>query len=396
MTKILTINGGSTSLKFALFDSDISESRLVSGEVSAIGEPMSHLTIEASGLDSTDTKVSCADHGQAVSIVLGWLGDHGRYGRPDGVGHRVVHGGPDYSEPTLITDEVLQRLESIVGLAPDHLPVELAAIRAIRLDYGDVPQVAVFDTGFHRTISTESKNMPLPEVLASPEVRRYGFHGISCEYIIGELHHHEGVDPSGRVIIAHLGGGASITAVHGGKSVDTTMGMTPLGGLMMATRPGDFDPGVLIYLLRHSGITVDRLDELLNHRSGLLGMSGVSADMKTLLDRSPSDARASMAVSSFVFHAKKHLAAVASTLGGADVLVFTGGIGENSAELRQRICAGLDFMGVELDDDANRDGGPVISAPDAKVTVLVLRTDEERMIARHTRLHLGAEPVQAL
>jgi len=383
--RILTINGGSTSIKFALFEMGSAERRVLTGDLDGIGEREGRFRIRGDSIEPIERGLPLTSHQAALSELLGWFEMHEGNGHPDAIGHRVVHGGPDLIAPTRITDVVLDHLDTVVALAPDHLPGELAAIRAIHSDFPHVPQVAVFDTAFHTTIRPESKQLPLPADIRDLGVRRYGFHGISCEYVMRELATRANVDEAGRIVIAHLGGGASMTAVHKGSSVDTTMGMTPLGGLVMGTRSGDLDPGVLIYLLRQDGVTVDRLDHILNHESGLLGVSGVSAEMRTLLERTVERPSAGAAVNQFVFHARKHLAGLAAAMGGVDTVVFTGGIGEHAPVVRSRICDGLQFMGIELDDGANAANNPTISVVDAPVTVLVVHTDEELMIARHTR-----------
>jgi acetate kinase len=388
--RILTINSGSTSIKFALFLMNDPERRSLSGTFDAVGETTGHLTITGPDVsDPVDRSLPLPDHQAALTVLLDWLEAHHDGGHPDAVGHRVVHGGADLIAPVRITTAILDQLDAVSDLAPDHLPGELAAIRAVHQDFPHVPQVATFDTAFHRTLGPTAATFPLPERFTREGVRRYGFHGISCEYVMHELASDPHIDTEGRIVIAHLGGGASMTAVRHGRSVDTTMGMTPLGGLVMGTRPGDLDPGVLIYLLRRDGLGVDDLDRILNHESGLLGVSGISAEMEELLGRSGDTPAAAAAVDQFVFHARKHLAALAATLGGLDTVVFTGGIGEHAPVVRSRICDGLRFMGIELDDAANDAANaandPTISVADAPVTVLVVHTDEELMIARHTR-----------
>jgi len=305
--------------------------------------------------------------------------------RPDAIGHRIVHGGERFVEPLRVTDEVLEGLEALVPLAPDHLPAELSVLRAAAGAYGDVPQVACFDTAFHRGMPKVARRLPLPALPDGRRLVRYGFHGLSYEYLRGRVAELAGTAAlPRRLVLAHLGSGASLAALLEGRPVDTTMGFTPAGGLMMATRPGDLDPGVLLYLLREGGLSVEGLDELVNRRSGLLGVSGTSPDMRRLLELEGQDEAAAAAVELFCYLAAKQLGAMVAALGGLDALVFSGGIGENAPAIRARITVRAEHLGVRLDGERNERGEPLISAPDSTVVVRVVPTDEERVIARHT------------
>ncbi len=421
---ILTVNTGSSSLKVALYDvggagadagatgtpdagtpatgtaggtwdlgkSDLdAELRLVlAGEVGRIGQSGAGMRITgADGATLLDRENDLPDHAAALAAVVAWLREQGRAQEVAAVGHRVVHGGADYSAPVVITDDVLAALRGLVPLAPDHLPQALDAIAATRAAFPDVPEVACFDTAFHHDMPQVARQYALPREVTDLGVVRYGFHGLSYEFIMSELRRLDPEAAAGRVVIAHLGNGASMAAVHAGHSRDTTMGFTPAGGLVMGTRPGDLDPGVPLYLLGARGMTLAALGDLINHQAGLLGVSGTGSDMRDLLAREADDPRAAEAVALFCYTARKHLGALAAVLGGLDTLVFTGGIGEHAAPVRARICAELEFLGIRLDPTRNAADAPVISTESPgmaqpAVTVRVMRTDEDRVIARHT------------
>jgi acetate kinase len=388
--RILTINTGSSSLKVALFEMGQGETQILSGEVERIGAPEGrlHLT-DAHGVGLLDQRSDLADHGAALGAVLAWLRQH----RPDlslsAVGHRVVHGGIDYQEPQRVTPEFIAILQGMVPIAPAHLPQSIRAMRVALQAYPNLPQVACSDSAFHRHMPRLAQLYPLPRHFTDEGLLRYGFHGLSYEYIMQELRTLAPREAEGRVLIAHLGNGASMAAVRGGIGIDTTMGFTPAGGLMMGTRTGDLDPGVLLYLLAERKMTPTALSELVNRQAGLLGVSGISADMRDLLE-SP-DEHAAEAVELFCYQAKKYLGALAAVLGGLDTLVFTGGMGEHAASIRLRLCAGLEFLSIRLDPQRNEVHAPVISAEGSTTTVRVMRTDEDLMIARHTR-ELLSEP----
>lgn len=384
--RILTINTGSSSLKIALYEGGQEATRVLSGNVERIGLPGGRLRLtDAEGASLIDQKVDLPDHGAALEAVLDWLRGHYRDLSLSAVGHRVVHGGSNYHEPQRVTPELIAILQGLVALAPDHLPQAIQTIKATVGAFPNLPQVACFDTAFHRRMPRIAQIYPLPRRLGDEGVVRYGFHGLSYEYIIQELRAVAPQEADGRILIAHFGNGASIAAVRGGISVDTTMGFTPAGGLMMGSRTGDLDPGVLLYLLAERGMTPAALNDMVNRQGGLLGVSGTSADMRDLLEKESEDEHAAEAVALFCYQAKKYLGALAAALGGLDTLVFTGGIGEHAASVRTRICEGLEFLGIGLDPRRNEAHAPVISRHGGSTTVRVMQTDEDLMIARHTK-----------
>lgn len=385
--RILTINSGSSSLKFALFEMGDAEVRRLAGKLEGIGLGGSgrFAVKNGEGQSLVDEPGKLDDHEAALARLFEWLKGRPEHGELDAIGHRVVHGGSRHARPERLTPEVMASLHDLVPLAPDHLPQEIRAIEAVGRAYPDRPQVACFDTAFHRTMPAVAQAFGLPRDLAREGVHRYGFHGLSYEYIIGELHNEDPAAAEGRVIVAHLGNGASMAAIRGGKSLDTTMGFTPAGGLVMSTRSGDLDPGILVYLLRHRGLDAEELDNVVNKRAGLLGVSGTSADMSQLLEHEAEDPHAAEAVALFCRQARKFVGALAAVLEGLDTLVFTAGIGENAPAVRERICEGLDFLGVRVDRERNKRNAAIISPDGAAVTVRVMKTDEERMIARHSR-----------
>jgi acetate kinase len=300
--------------------------------------------------------------------------------KPEAIGHRLVHGGAHYSAPARVDAALTGTLRQLVPFAPLHLPPEIDAIEAVARRWPDRPQVACFDTAFHRTLATVAQRYALPEQEDRDGLRRYGFHGLSYEYVVAEV----GAETLGRAVLAHLGNGASMAAVRDGRSVDTTMGFSPTGGLVMGTRLGDVDPGLLIHWLQ-GGRGAQALDDLVNRRSGLLGVSGTTSDVRDLLARRDSDSRAALAIDVFTWSARKWVGAMAATVGGIDTLVFTGGIGEHAVPIRAEIARGLEFLGVRIDDARNVRSEAIVSAEGAACTVRVVKTDEERMVARHTR-----------
>jgi acetate kinase len=383
--RILTINCGSSTLKFELFEVADGERSIARGVVDRIGGRGSAELISESG-ERTVRSIAAADHGEATLQVIRLLGSSGLLDGLQAVGHRVVHGGARFSGPALLDTRAEDAIRELAELAPLHNGPALAAIRAIREALGpEVPRVACFDTAFHSRMPRVARLYALPRQLADEGVLRYGFHGLSYEYVMGELRVLDPEAAVGRVLIAHLGNGASMVAVRGGVGVDTTMGFTPTGGLMMGTRSGDLDPGVLLYLLEEKELSPPELGELINSRAGLLGVSETTADMRDLLSREADDPRAAEAISLFCYGAKKFLGALAAALGGLDTLVFTGGIGEHAATVRWRICEGLEFLGLSLDGSRNAEHAPVVSPDDIPVTVRVIPTDENLMIIRHTR-----------
>ncbi len=383
-SRLLTFNTGSSSLKAALYRLDPPEVLDVSAAVDRIGLDNSRLQARDSGGEIvSDQAIDIPDHGTAVDAVLAWV----RRVRPDmrvlAAGHRLVHGGAEYREPRLITADVVTRLKELIPIDPDHLPQAITAIEAARRAYPEALQVACFDTAFHRQMPRVAQRYALPRRFADAGVVRYGFHGLSYESIMHELRTMRPAAATGRVIIAHLGNGASMVAVRDGVSVETTMGFSPTGGLVMSTRSGDLDPSVVLYLHRAMGLDAEALTTLFNRQAGLLGISEASGDMRDLLTREATDPRAAEAIAVFSYQARKFLGALAVVLGGLDTVIFTGGIGEHAAPVRARICAGLEFLGIHLDPQGNAAHAPVISREGSAVTVRVMKTDEELMIARH-------------
>jgi acetate kinase len=385
---VLVLNAGSSSLKFCMFQQAaggdwLAESR---GQIEGIGSAPHFTVKDAVGRVRLDEQLEATvcDGAAAVDTVSGWLRSNYQGGKPVGIGHRVVHGGPKFTGPTVVTREVLAELKAFTPLAPLHQPHNLAPIETILDRMPDVPQVACFDTSFHRGHSEVASLVPLPRELRANGVERYGFHGLSYEYIASVLPE-EVAD--GRVIIAHLGSGASMCALRNRKSIDTTMSFTALDGLCMGTRPGAIDPGIVLYLFQQLGLSVKQVEEVLYKKSGLLGISGISNDMRDLLGNP--DPSAKLAVDYFVYRAGKEIGALAATLGGLDALVFTAGIGENSPEIRKRITEASEWLGMELDAAANAARDPRISTPGSRVSAWVIATNEEALIARHTRTLLG-------
>jgi acetate kinase len=382
--RILAINCGSSTLKFDLFEAAKGERSLARGLVDRIGGRGSvELTVE--GGERTVRTIAAADHGQAAHHAIRLLDSSGLLGSLEAVGHRVVHGGTRFLGPVLLDVGAEESIEELAELAPLHNGPALAAIRAVKGALEpEIPHVATFDTAFHSRMPRVARLFALPRKLADEGVLRYGFHGLSYEYVMGRLRAADPAGADGRVVIAHLGNGASMAAVRGGVGVDTTMGFTPTGGLVMGTRSGDLDPGVLLYMLEERGLKPREIGELINRRAGLLGVSDTSADMRDLLSRETGDPRAAEAVTLFCYQAKKSLGALTAALGGLDALVFTGGIGENAAPVRWRICEGLEFVGIRLDPDRNAEHASIVSRDDTPVTVRVIPTDENLMVARHT------------
>jgi acetate kinase len=391
--RILTINGGSSSIKFALFEAGASPRRILEGGIERIGLPAP--TLRVKGLtqeDNLSRQVTAPDHTVAVGVLMDWL--EKRIGRDTltAVGHRVVHGGPKYSKPQRITAEMVEELHQLSPFDPEHLPEEILLTAAFHRRFPDLPQVACFDTAFHHDLPRVACLLPIPRRYAAQGVRRYGFHGLSYEFLMGELARLAGAEAAqGRVILAHLGNGASLAAVREGKSVDTSMSFTPTSGMPMSTRSGDLDPGLIWYLARIEKMSAKQFNEMVNFQSGLLGVSETSSDMRDLLEHETQDVRAAEAVALFCYQIKKWIGAYAAALGGLDALVFAGGIGENAPTVRARICDGLEFLGIELEEKPNAANEGVISAAASRVAVRVIRTDEERMIAKSVCRVLGLD-----
>ena len=388
---ILTINGGSSSLKSSLFQVGPPLTPVWSCLVDRIGFPDVTLTLTdmASGTSERQT-IQAVHHKDCVGLLIARLEQ--KVGPLDlaAIGHRVVHGGHRYREPHVITSEVMGELRRLSPYDPEHLPAEIELIETLGRRFPTIPQVACFDTAFHHDLPQVARLLPIPRRYEAAGIRRYGFHGLSYAYLMGELRRLAPHQAQGRVILAHLGNGASMAAVRGGKSIDTSMGFTPTAGLPMSTRSGDLDPGLLSYLSRTEGMTVEQFHTMVNKQSGLLGLSETSSDIRDLLACEGRDVRAAEAVALFCYQAKKWIGSFAAALGGLDSLVFSGGIGEHSAVIRARICEGLQFLGMTIDETRNGAGDAVISTDGSRMTVRVMHTDEEREIAQSV-FHVLAE-----
>jgi acetate kinase len=392
---VLAINAGSSSIRFALFEGGIPPLRLCGGKLDRIGHPDAALALTEARPIPSRARIDGSSFRAAVESLLSWLEAQAWFREIEVIGHRVVH-GMRHTAPQRATAELLAELRQVSSLDPEHLPQEIGLVEAIAGKFPMLPQVLCFDTAFHRDLPTRSMLLPVPRRYASAGIRRYGFHGLSYTYLMQELARLE--DPAaerGRVVLAHLGSGASLAAVRDGHCIDTTMGLTPTGGLMMGTRCGDLDPGVLLYLIESERMDATALRRTLNHESGLLGISETSADVRDLLKHEAADRRAAEALEMFCYRARLGIAAFAGALGGLDTLVFAGGIGENSPDIRARICDGLQFLGIALSETHNAQSAGVISGADVDsgrakpggspaVTVRVIRTDEESVIARFT------------
>jgi acetate kinase len=388
---ILTINGGSSSIKFALFDARASLRRILSGGIERIGLPEPTMQVkDLDGGNSFSKAVSAPDHRAAAATLMDWIQEHIGHEGLAAVGHRVVHGGPKYSEPQRITGEMVEELDQLTVFDPEHLPEEILLTQEFHRRFPDLPQVACFDTAFHRNLPRVAKLLPIPRRYEAQGVWRYGFHGLSYAFLLEELARLAGPEAAqGRVILAHLGNGASLAAVHGGKSQDTSMSFSPTAGVPMSTRSGDLDPGLVWYLARTENLDAKGFNEMFNFKCGLLGISETSSDMRDLLQREAKDVRAAEAVAIFCYQVKKWIGAYAAALGGLDTLVFAGGIGEHAPEVRARICDGLGFLGIDIDEKRNASNEAVISKASGRVAVRMIHTDEEQMIARTVCRILG-------
>jgi acetate kinase len=385
--RILCLNGGSSSLKLALWRVGKDEVRVGVGAVENIARGGGRLWLrDSTGEQVAEQSADFQDPQMAAEALLAALAAQA-WSAFDAVGHRLVHGGAQHVGPARVDDALMVELRALVPFAPLHLPAELSLVEALRERAPHVPQVVCFDTAFHRRLPAVAQLLPLPRELRDAGIQRYGFHGLSYESIVHTL----GADGRGRTVIAHLGSGASLVALQDGQPLDTTMGFTPSGGIVMGTRTGDLDPGVVVHLLRAHGYDADRLEQLIDHDAGLRGVSETSADMAQLLAKRGDDTRAAAAVALFCMQLKKQIGAYAALLGGLDTLVFTGGIGEHASAVRAEACEGLSFLGIELDDAHNRASAAVISRTSSRCMVRVIATDEERMIARHTAASIGAQ-----
>jgi acetate kinase len=380
---VLAINAGSSSIKFAVYQADKSLLPGLHGKVDRIGLEGSYLIFNDPSADRQESlPMAAADHTAAIQFLIHWLEERQVLDSVKAVGHRIVH-GMAHAEPALITTKLVAELHRIMPYAPNHLPQALVLIQALHHRHPDIPQLACFDTSFHCTMPRVARLLPIPRRYSALGVQRYGFHGLSYTYLMEELAAlGDTAATQGRVILAHLGNGASLAAVCDGESLDTSMSFTPTSGLVMGTRSGDLDPGVLAFLSSNEKMSPDMLNRMMNHESGMLGISETSSDMRDLLAHEATDPRAAEAVALFCYQAKKWTGAFAAVLGGLDTLVFSGGIGENAPQVRSRICQGLDFLGIKLDEKRNAASIGVISTDGSRAKVRVIATDEELMIAR--------------
>ena len=392
---LLTINGGSSSIRFAIFAACRPPQLLLKGKMDRLGGADPGLDVDH-GADGAPTRIRAqlGESGSAIDFFLDWLATQPAFASIGGVGHRVVH-GMHHVEPERVTEQLLEELKGILPFAPEHLPREIELIEALRRRHPQVPQVVCFDTAFHRSMPPVATQLPIPRRYSAQGVQRYGFHGLSYTFLMQELRRiGDCAAVQGRVILAHLGSGASLAAVRDGRCIDTSMGFTPTAGLVMGTRSGDLDPGLMSYLALKESMSAERFRTMVNHESGLLGMSQTSADVRDLLERESSDPRAAEALALFCYQAKKWIGAFAAALGGVDTLVFSGGIGENAAPVRARICEGLGHLGIGIDAEANTRHAARISAANGAVAVRVIRTDEESVIADSSMRVLNLAPIQ--
>ena len=390
----MTINGGSSSIKFALFEGAGALARIFQGRIERIGSPGAFLMVK--GRDKEENfvrEINAPNHEIAVTVLMDWLEQRLAKEELRAVGHRVVHGGPKYSRPQRITPELVAELHELEPFDPEHLPEEILLTEAFQARFPQLTQIACFDTAFHREMPLVARQLPIPRRYDAKGIQRYGFHGLSYAFLMEELARVEPQRFNGRVILAHLGNGASLAAVRQGKSIDTSMAFTPAAGIPMSSRSGDLDPGLVWYLARADHLSPKQFHEMVNFQSGLLGISETSSDMRDLLEREGKDTRAAEAVDLFCYHIKKWIGAFAAALGGLDVLVFSGGIGENAPAIRTRVCKGLEFLGVEIVPSQNAANAAVISATNCRACVRVIRTDEEWMIAKTVCQILGL-PIQ--
>jgi acetate kinase len=389
-TKILTLNSGSSSLKFAIYQPQPDEHLVLSGKLERIGLSGGRLEITGEGIKPLKADIDLPDHSTAIHVVFDHLKELGFADGLSAIGHRVVMGGPRHTAPQRVTPKLLQELRELCRIDPPHLPAALKTIEAAREFRPDILQVACFDTSFHRTMPPVAQMVALPRELTERlGIIRYGFHGLSYEYILSELRQIDPGAAEGKVIIAHLGNGASMAALRGGQSVETTMGFTPAGGLVMSSRPGDLDPGVLVHLMTEKRMSGAELNDLIYKDGGLRGVSNLSSDMQDLTREKDRNPHAREAIALFCYQARKFLGALTAVLDGVETLVFTGGIGENSDFVRACICENFSYLGLQVDEAKNASHAEIISTPESRVTVRVIKTNEELMITRHTAKLLG-------
>ena len=390
---ILILNGGSSSIKFAVFAVEETLRLTLNGQIERIGTPDGVFSTQGGEHQAhAKRQVATVDYSDAVKLLVDWIDETDIGGTLIAIGHRIVHGGPHFHQPQLLTTSLMAELQHLTPLDKQHMPGEISLANALQQRFPKVPQIACFDTAFHHHLPRVAQLLPIPRSYFAQGVRRYGFHGLSYEFLMSELLRTDGaMAAGGRIILAHLGNGASLAAVADGKSIDTSMGFTPAAGVPMGTRAGDLDPGLVEYMARTENMEAKAFDEMVNLKSGLLGVSETSADMRDLLKVEADDARAADAVALFCYQVKKCIGAYAAALGGLDTLVFAGGIGEKAPLVRSRICAGLAFLGIELDERRNEQNVEVISVDGGRVKVRVIRTNEELVIARSACRVLGID-----
>jgi len=382
--RLLIINGGSSSIRFTVFESSESLKPIFTGKIEGIGQPSGRFSVkDFVGAQDESRTLGLRTYAVAVCTLFDWFQGKIDLAAFTAVGHRVVHGGPNYSLPTFITPTLIKELRRVTSFDPEHLPDEILLIEELGMRFPELRQIACFDTAFHHDLPRVAQQLPIPRRFEAQGVRRYGFHGISYAYLLQDLERVAGKKAAdGRLICAHLGNGASLAAIRRGRCLDTSMAFTPAAGLMMGTRSGDIDPGLVSFLIESEGLSSGQFDEMMHHQAGLLGVSETSSDMRELLAQEGSDVRAAEAVALFCYQVKKWIGAYAAALGGLDTLVFAGGVGENAPAIRERICAGLEFLGIQIDAKLNSKNEVLISVAGSRVKVRVIHTDEELMIAR--------------
>lgn len=381
---MLVINGGSSSIKFALYSMDEKLNKILSGQIKRIGFDNPEFTVNNKlNNEKKEIKIDAKNFMEATDVLIEWLKEQKYFEAIRCIGHRIVH-GMEHTRPVIIDDNLLKELYKIVQYDPDHLPAEIEMIELFKKQFPNLLQVACFDTSFHTTLPKVAKTFALPKKYYDEGIKRYGFHGISYSYLMDELRKKNEGEAKGRIILAHLGNGASLAAVKGGKCLDTSMGLTPAGGIVMSTRSGDMDPGVAWYLMQE-GLNAEGFNDLINHQCGLLGISGLSSDMQDLLKHEKNNKDAALAIEIFCYQIKKYIGGYTAAMGGLDTLVFSGGIGENAAVIRSRICKGFAYLGIEIDEEENKKNSRIISTINSKVVVDVIPTDEEIMIAMETK-----------
>lgn len=380
MDHILTVNAGSSSIKLALFEAGDTPKQVCAAAVTNIGQPAPRIVVQG---EASPKPVAAPDHEAAAKLLVDWLKQASPDSSVTAIGHRIVHGGPQYYKPCVIDHLAITELGALTLFDPEHLLIELRLINVFQELYPNTKQVACFDTAFHHDLPDVARLLPIPRHYEAKGIRRYGFHGLSYSYLLEELRRLDGTEANGRLVLAHLGSGVSLAAVRGGESIDTTMGLTPASGVPMSTRSGDLDPGLALYLANTEDMDANYFNDMTNFQSGLLGISETTSDMEELLKHEADDDRAKVAVDLFCYQVKKSIGSLAAALGGLDMLVFTGGMGENAPKVRSRICQGLEFLGIELDEGRNETNDGLISS--GRVKVRVIHTDESMTIARQTQ-----------